>query len=161
MVLQRHAPVHIWRWSAPGEEVSVAFHEQHATTRSDEIGKWSLYLGSESAGGPYQLTVRSNNTVTLSNILVGNVWLTSGQSNMEIPLKGFPATMVKDSAKTIASANHPEIRLLRLETKASTYPPNDISATWTACTPQTAADFSVLPISSAATYRTTRMCQWD
>ncbi len=142
MVLQRDTPVHIWGWSEPAEEVTVAFHEQHATARSNGIGQWSLYLAPESAGGPYQLTVRATNTVTVSDILVGDVWLASGQSNMEMPLKGFPTAPVKDSAETIRSAIHPQIRLLRVATKASPYPLDDISATWTTCTPQTAADFS-------------------
>jgi sialate O-acetylesterase len=144
MVIQRDTPVHIWGWSGPGEEVSVAFHEQNATTRSNDIGQWSLYLAPESAGGPYQLTVRSKNTVTLSDILVGDVWLASGQSNMEMPLKGFPTAVVKDGAKAISSATHPQMRLLRIQTKASAYPLNDISANWTGCTPQTAADFSAV-----------------
>jgi sialate O-acetylesterase len=147
MVIQRDTPVHIWGWSAPGEEISVAFHEQNGTARSNDIGQWSLYLAPESAGGPYQLTVRSKNTVTLSDILVGDVWLASGQSNMEMPLKGIPTAVVKDGAKAISSATQPQMRLLHVQTKASPYPLNDISATWTACTPQTAADFSAVAYS--------------
>jgi sialate O-acetylesterase len=144
MVLQRDAPLHVWGWSGPGEQVTVAFHDQTATVRSNEIGQWSLYLAAESAGGPYQLTVHSTNTITLSDVLVGDVWLASGQSNMEMPLKGFPTAPVKDGPETISSATHPEIRLLRLEKTPSAYPLEDITATWTACIPQTAADFSAV-----------------
>lgn len=144
MVLQRDTPLHIWGWSGPGEEVTVAFREQHATARSNDIGQWSVYLAPESAGGPYQLTVRSTNTVVVSDILVGDVWLASGQSNMEMPLKGISTAPVKDSAESIRTAAHPQIRLLRLTTKASAYPLDDISANWTVCTPETAADFSAV-----------------
>jgi sialate O-acetylesterase len=144
MVLQRNTPVHIWGWSGPGEEVHVAFHEQKATARSNDLGQWSVYLAPESSGGPYQLTVRSKNTITLSDILVGDVWLASGQSNMEMPLKGIPTAVVKDGPRTISAATNPKMRLLRIQTKASTYPLNDISATWTTCTPETAADFSAV-----------------
>ena len=77
----------------------MAFHEQNGTARSNDLGQWSLYLASESAGGPYQLTVRSKNTITISDILVGDVWLASGQSNMEMPLKGIPTAVVKDGAQ--------------------------------------------------------------
>jgi sialate O-acetylesterase len=144
MVLQRDTPIHVWGWSAPGEEVTVAFHEQRASGRSNEIGQWSVYLAPESAGGPYQLTVRSTNSVKVSDILVGDVWLASGQSNMEMPLKGFPVATVNGAAETISSATQPQIRLLHVATKASASPLDDISATWTACTPETAADFSAV-----------------
>ena len=144
MVLQRDAPMHIWGWAAPGEEVTVAFHNQRAKAISNPIGQWNLYLAPEPAGGPYQLTVSSTNTITVSDILVGDVWLASGQSNMEMPLKGIPTATVKDGPATIRSATHPQIRLLRLETKASAYPVDDISASWTTCSPRTAADFSAI-----------------
>jgi sialate O-acetylesterase len=144
MVLQRDAPMHIWGWAAPGEEVTVAFHNQRAKAISNPIGQWNLYLAPEPAGGPYQLTVSSTNTITVSDILVGDVWLASGQSNMEMPLKGIPTGTVKDGPATIRSATQRQIRLLRLETKASPYPLDDISASWTTCTPQTAADFSAI-----------------
>lgn len=144
MVLQRDAPIHIWGWSGLDEEVSVAFHEQHATVRGNAIGQWSVYLAPEPAGGPYQLIVRSTTSVTVSDVLVGDVWLASGQSNMEMPLKGIPTAQVKDGPETIRSAAQSQIRLLRLSPKPSAYPLNDISATWTRCTPETAADFSAV-----------------
>jgi sialate O-acetylesterase len=147
MVLQRDMPVHVWGWSEPGQEVSVGFHQQHATTRSDRIGRWSLYLAAEPAGGPYRLTVQSTNAITVSDILVGDVWLASGQSNMEMPLKGLPTATTKDGAATISTATHPQLRLFRVETKPADHPLNDISGSWTTCTPQTAADFSAVAYS--------------
>jgi sialate O-acetylesterase len=148
-VLQRNAPIHVWGWAAPGETVTVRFHEQSRSATADDLGRWSVWLAAEGAGGPYTLTAQGSADAgapaTLSDILVGDVWLASGQSNMEIPLNGFPGNaVVKNSAQEIAQANLPQVRLLRLEKKSSFYPLTDISATWTECTPQTAAEFSAV-----------------
>jgi sialate O-acetylesterase len=148
-VLQRNAPIHIWGWATPGETITVRFHEQSRSATANDIGKWELWLASENAGGPYTLTVQgsagSGAPITLTDVLVGDVWVASGQSNMEMPLNGFPGSaVVKNSAQEIAHANLPQVRLLRLEKKSSFYPLTDISATWTECTSQTAADFSAV-----------------
>jgi sialate O-acetylesterase len=125
--------------------VIVTFHGQHATTVADDLGKWSVYLQPEHAGGPYTLTVTGSNTVTLSDLLVGDVWFASGQSNMELPLIGFPGSAVlKDSDKIIAGANQPDIHLLHIPIKASMYPADDQPASWTVCTPDTAKTFSAV-----------------
>src|SRR5271169_4080273 len=92
-VLQREAPIHIWGNSDPGETITVRFHDQMRTATADDLGKWSLWLMPEKAGGPYTLTATGSAGgvgVTISDILVGDVWLASGQSNMEMPLSGFP-----------------------------------------------------------------------
>ncbi len=146
-VLQRNRPIHIWGWASPGETVTVRFHGQSRAATADDLGKWSLWLAPESAGGPYNLTAQGSGgaPVTLTDILVGDVWLASGQSNMEMPLDGFPGSaVVKNSAQEIAKANLPQLRLLRLEKKSSLYPQTDVSATWTECTAQTAAEFSAV-----------------
>lgn len=144
-VLQRNAPIHIWGWAGPGESVSVAFHQQHASAIADDLGKWSLYLQPEQAGGPYQLQVAGSNTLTVSDLLVGDVWFASGQSNMELPLLGFPGSAVlKNGPQEIAAANHPNLRLLHIPQKASMYPLDDQPATWSICTPDTAASFSAV-----------------
>lgn len=144
-VLQRNSPIHIWGWSNPDETITVRFHDQTRSTTATDLGTWSLWLAPEQAGGPFSLTVQGSSTVTLSDILVGDVWLASGQSNMEIPLNGFPGNaVIKNAQQEIANANLPTVRLLRVEKKSSYYPLDDISATWTDCTPQTAADFSAV-----------------
>jgi sialate O-acetylesterase len=144
-VLQRDAPIHIWGWADPGEQVTVTFHAQKLSTTADPLGKWQLWLMPEHAGGPYALTVAASNTLTLQDMLVGDVWFASGQSNMEFPLLGFPgsATM-QNGAQEIATATHPEIRLLHIPNNSSTYPLEDQPATWTLCTPDTAAHFSAV-----------------
>src|SRR6478752_1039437 len=87
MVLQRNKPLTIWGWADPNEKISVQFNKQTKSGKADKAGKWSIILAAESAGGPFQLIVKGKNTITLSNILVGEVWVCSGQSNMEWPLR--------------------------------------------------------------------------
>ena len=144
-VLQREMPIHIWGMADPGEKVSVAFHGQMLATAADRLGHWDVYLRPEHAGGPYKLTVTGSNTITLNDILVGDVWFASGQSNMELPLKGFPGSAVlMNGAQEIAAANHPQIHLLHIPNTASDYEQADQPAEWTLCTPGTATNFSAV-----------------
>ena len=144
-VLQRQAPIHIWGWAEPGEKVTVTFREQHPATTADALGHWSVYLMPEKAGGPYTMQIAGTNTITLSDLLVGDVWFASGQSNMEMPLNGFPnSAVLKNGAQEIANANYPDIHLLLIPKKPSQYPLDDEPATWTQCTPETAANFSAV-----------------
>jgi sialate O-acetylesterase len=149
-VLQRDRPIHIWGWDAPGAAVTVDFRHQHATVNADDLGAFSLYLAPESAGGPDTLTIHGSgagesSTITLSDILVGDVWFASGQSNMEMPLRGFPGSaVVKDADKEIASATNPQIHLLVLDRKTNDYPLDDQPSSWTECNPSTAANFSAV-----------------
>ena len=96
-------------------------------------GKWNLCLAPEQAGGPYTLTVSGDGPERRSaDLLVGDVWFASGQSNMEMPLNGFPPNaVVKDAAKEIAAATNPKLRLLLVKQKARTLPLNDITTSWT------------------------------
>lgn len=142
MVLQRDRPIHVWGWAAPGEKVAVEFHGASGATTADDLGNWSIYLPPAAAGGPYRMTVAGSNTIVLDDILVGDVWFASGQSNMEMPLKGFPGAPVKDSAEEIAHATQPQIRLLYIPHAASDFPLRDVKASWTVCSPETAANFS-------------------
>jgi len=142
MVLQRDQPIHIWGWAAPGEKVTVAMHGVTRDTTADDLGKWSLYLPPEPAGGPYQLTVTGTNTIVFDDIMIGDVWFASGQSNMEMPLSGWPGATLQNSADEIAHANQPGLRLLVIHQKTSDFPVHDIDGSWTLCTPETAAHFS-------------------
>ena len=90
MVVQRNQPIHLWGWATPGESVTIDFHGVRATGTADDLGHWSVYLPPEPAGGPFALTISASNTISLTDILVGDVWFASGQSNMELPLMGFP-----------------------------------------------------------------------
>ena len=148
-VLQRDHPIHIWGWDAPGAAITVDFRHQHATTTANDLGAWSLYLNPETAGGPDTLTIHGSTQITLSDILVGDVWFASGQSNMEIPLRGFPhSAVIKDADKEIASANDPavcgQMRLLRFDKKSNDYPLDDQPSSWTECDPATVTEFSAV-----------------
>lgn len=145
MVVQRNMPVHVWGNAAPGEQVSVSFHGSSASVTASNAGRWSVYLPAQPAGGgPFTLTVKGTNTVTLDDILMGDLWIASGQSNMEMPLAGFGSAPIKNSEKEIAAANHPEIRLLLVERDSAQYPLEDAKAVhgWSLCTPETAKPFS-------------------
>jgi sialate O-acetylesterase len=149
-VLQRDRPVRIWGSASTQEKVTVRFHGQAVITQTDPGGNWEAWLNPEPAGGPYTLTVSGDSTsapIERKDILVGDVWLASGQSNMEFPLAGFtgtPPAPLKDGAKEIAAANHPRIRLLLQKKATSTVPLSEASDTWTECTPDTATHFSAV-----------------
>lgn len=143
MVLQRGRPIHLWGWATPGERVTATLNGASASAAANDLGQWSLYLPPQRAGGPYSVKVSGTNTITLDDVLIGDVWFASGQSNMQLPLMGFPGSAVVSNAdEEIRNATHPDIRLLHIPLKASAYPLRDQDATWTLCTPQTARTFS-------------------
>ncbi|MBB5340831.1 sialate O-acetylesterase [Tunturiibacter gelidoferens] len=147
MVLQRDMPIHIWGSATPGESITATFHDLTNTATTDATGRWSLYLPPQPAGGPYTLTVRGSNTITYDDILLGDLWFASGQSNMEMPLSGFdPHTQIQNAEKEIAAASYPNIRLLRIEKDSADYPAEDVKATtgWSPCTPESAKTFSAV-----------------
>ena len=147
-VLQRAQPVRIWGWGKPQENVTVKFHEQTVHAQADSIGEWEAWLRPERAGGPYTLSVSgdaSKTPVERQDILVGDVWFASGQSNMEMPVEGFKGQPpLNDSEAVIAAATHGDIRLLLQKKGTSTVPQFDIAQTWTTCTPETARHFSAV-----------------
>jgi sialate O-acetylesterase len=147
-VLQRDAPLHVWGWSSPSASVTVSFHNQHASTRSNSFGEWSLYLAPEPKGGPYTLSVdggSEDGKKDLTDILVGDVWIASGQSNMALQLSGnLPQSPVKDSAREVAQAANPRIRFLQVPSRSSNIPMEDQDSVWKECTPATAAKFSAV-----------------
>lgn len=146
-VLQRNRPIHIWGWSLPVEAVSVSFHNQKLATTADKLGEWHLWLDSEQAGGPYTLTVSSDKTpkpIERTDILVGDVWIASGQSNMEFPMSGWPNQPLKDGAAELAEAQNSQIRLIHADKTLSAYPLSDIANNWELCTPDTVKSFSAV-----------------
>jgi sialate O-acetylesterase len=141
MVLQRNKPISIWGWASPGEKLTIQFNKQTKTTKTNKSGKWQLYLDAEPAGGPYQLLVKGKNQVSLQNILVGEVWICSGQSNMEMPIAGWGK--IDRYQEEIASAEFPQIRHFKVPNTISTTLKEDITGgQWDVCSPATAGDFS-------------------
>jgi sialate O-acetylesterase len=138
MVLQEGVSVPIWGWGQEGATVTVRFQKETVSTRVKN-GKWLVKLGGLKPGGPETLTITSGNTIELKNVLVGEVWLASGQSNMEFPLR-----QSHDAADDIASSANPMIHLLRVPKARLDSPANDIGSHWTECNPRTAPGFSAV-----------------
>lgn len=147
MVLQQKSSVPIWGWAAAGQKVSVtpSWSGEFVQTTADKEGKWMVHLNTPDAGGPYKLTVISNrNQILLQGILLGEVWLCAGQSNMEMPLSGFPNDPISQSATEIANAKYPSIRFFAVNRKIAFKPETDVKGTWESCTPASAAAFSAV-----------------
>jgi sialate O-acetylesterase len=126
--------------AAAQENVSATFRGETKSTIADTLGRWSLYLSPGEAGGPFQLEIKGTNTITLNDVLVGDVWVASGQSNME-----FPMHELANPAPEIAAAQYPKIRIFRVEHRPSDYPRADVEAkTWVACTPESVEDSSAV-----------------
>lgn len=141
MVLQRDTTIPIWGWADPGEKVTVHFLKQKRTTTAGKDGKWHIDLKPVKAGGPYEMLIKAKNEIRLTNILIGDVWLASGQSNMEWPL----ISTVNNFKEEIAAANYPEIRLFTVEKAVASRPLSDISGSeWAVCSPETIGNFSAV-----------------
>jgi sialate O-acetylesterase len=137
MVLQREANAPLWGWAQPGEKVTVSLGAASASAVADANGRWKAALPPMKAGGPFPLTVAGDkDTLTVRDVLVGEVWLCSGQSNMGTLLREEP-----NSAEEIKSADYPQIRLLRMPGVASPRPLDDAKVRWTPCSPQMAGGF--------------------
>jgi sialate O-acetylesterase len=137
MVIQADANVHIWGWADPNETVSVNIAGQHSDTKADAQGKWSIHLRPLKAAEALDMTVKGKNTVIITNVLVGQVWVGSGQSNMTMSV-----TSSKDPNTEIRNARHPQIRLFAIQKAISAKPMDDCSGQWVECSPATIGGFS-------------------
>ncbi|MDB6111192.1 MAG: Sialic acid-specific 9-O-acetylesterase [Pedosphaera sp.] len=138
MVLQQQAKVPVWGWADEGEEVVVTFRGQKVKTKAKD-GRWMVKLSALKAGGPDALTVAGKNSLTLNDVLVGEVWICSGQSNMEFPLE----KSLESKTDIEASAN-PAIRLFKVPKLKANAPTNDVKGAWQACNPRTVGGFSAV-----------------
>jgi sialate O-acetylesterase len=138
MVLQQAMPVPLWGWADDGEAVIVRFRGWTASTVS-RGGKWMVRLPKQTAGGPFSLIVEGKNRIELTDVLVGEVWICSGQSNMEWPLQAS-----ENAAAAIAQASHPQLRLFTVPKLRSVVPVDDVKAQWQTCTPDTAKGFTAV-----------------
>jgi sialate O-acetylesterase len=146
MVLQRDKPIAVWGWADAGEEISVFFDNQVKKVTADQQGHWQTSLDPHPAGGPYQLVVKGkdlNRNVSISNVLVGEVWICSGQSNMEMPLAGWKVNNYKQE---IASADYSQIRFFMVGRAISTVPSDTLPAGehWKICNKDNAGPFSAV-----------------
>ncbi len=145
MVLQQQSIVPLWGRGMPGSEVRLeSSWGTSVATRVDPDSSWVLKLNTPAAGGPYQLVIGHDDTaLTIRNVLVGEVWLCSGQSNMEMPLAGWPPTdTVQNSAREIKNSSFPNIRLFTVRRAFSAVPESECDGAWAECSPATSGDFS-------------------
>jgi sialate O-acetylesterase len=139
MVLQQGSPLRIWGWADPGEAVTVSFLGQKASATAGADGKWKVYLKPLPAGGPYKMTVSGQNTIELSDILVGEVWIGSGQSNM-----GVTVARANNPEQEIANANYKQIRLFKVKLTVAAEPAEDVQGSWQFCNPEAVKNFSAI-----------------
>ena len=138
MVLQQNARVPVWGWADEGEEVTVSFRNSKATAITRE-GKWQVALGNLKAGGPDQLAVSGKNTITLTNVMVGEVWVCSGQSNMEMSLSSS-----FESQGDISTSANTMLRLFTVPRLKAEQPVADVKASWVESGPETTPKFSAV-----------------
>ncbi len=139
MLLQRDMPVRIFGKAEPGEQVTVAFRGQTVRTGADAVGRWEAWLDPLTPGPAADMIIRATNTITIADVLVGDVWVGSGQSNMQW------AVRQSDNAEAeIASATCPQIRLFQVPRKTSAVPAEDVDARWVVCSPESIRDFSAV-----------------
>jgi len=139
-VLQRDQALPVWGRATPGEHVTVTFHDQSIGTTAAADGRWMVYLDAVPASSePAELVVTGKNTVTVKDILIGEVWLASGQSNMEWPLKS-----AANGEHEVAAANYPQLRLFSVLRTVADQPAETATGTWQPCTPESVKMFSAV-----------------
>jgi sialate O-acetylesterase len=142
MVLQQKSEVLFWGWANTGETVTIKadWMEKELSTKVGNQGKWNIILNTPAAGGPYNIVIKGYNELTLKNVLIGEVWLCSGQSNMEMSAQSG----INNRDEEIKNANWPEIRLFSVYHSTSLYPQDHFKGEWSQCTPETMRSFSAI-----------------
>ena len=141
MVLQQKIPLPIWGTAEAGEEVTVSIGDNTASTKAGADGKWSVKLKEMSAGGPHELIVKGKNELALTDVLIGEVWVASGQSNME-----WSVAASANSQEEIAAAKYPNIRLFHVKKTPAVTPQSEVvlDREWSECSPATIGNFSAV-----------------
>lgn len=149
MVLQQKSNITLWGWANAGEKITIkaGWTAKQASVTADDKGNWSVQLKTIKAGGPYNIQFAASDTITIQNVLLGEVWLASGQSNMEFFMaktsnNSYTGTL--NYQQEIAAANYPLIRSIDIPNKVSDEPQNDFRGKWKICSPQTADTFSAV-----------------
>jgi len=139
MVLQQQTEAPIWGWTSPGKTVNITASWDSLTisAKADNNGKWLGKVKTPQAGGPFEITITGDSTIVLTDILIGEVWVCSGQSNMEMSVSAS-----NNGKQEIESANYPQIRLFKVEHAIAFSPKDDCIGQWQICSPQTVGDFS-------------------
>jgi sialate O-acetylesterase len=137
MVLQQGMPARVWGTAEPGERVVVRIRNQEKAATAGEKGAWQVMLDPLGAGGPFEMTIQGKNRITLRNVMAGEVWVCSGQSNMYWPA-GFSA----NAQQEVAEATWPQVRLFSVQAKPERDPQRETQGQWVECSPKTVGGFS-------------------
>ena len=144
MVLQQQTQAAIWGIAAKNATVKVttSWNNKSYTSKAGADGKWKLKVSTPSAGGPYEISISDGTTLKLKNVMIGEVWVCSGQSNMEMPVKGYMSQPVLGSNEAIATSSNPAIRLFTVKKVANLLPQDDFTGSWKNCEPENVSEFS-------------------
>lgn len=144
MVLQQQTDARLWGWATPNKRVTVrpTWNNETYATRADQEGRWRIELPTPEAGGPYELTISDGEELTLQNVMLGEVWVCSGQSNMEMPMKGFKNQPVEHGNLDAAKGTNPNIRLFTVKRNAQLAETEDVTGAWAEAKPLSIRDFS-------------------
>ncbi|OJV40508.1 MAG: sialate O-acetylesterase [Bacteroidales bacterium 36-12] len=144
MVLQQQSTIKIWGKAEPNKNVTAitSWNLKKYKATADNDGKWSMSITTGKAGGPYSIILSDGKAVTLSNILLGEVWLCSGQSNMEMPMRGFNGQPVEGGNLDILKSTNSKLRLFRVERKAELEQQTDVTGRWEEAMPVSVRNFS-------------------
>lgn len=144
MVMQRNTEANLWGTAKASSTVVVTpgWSDQVYKTKAGKDGKWKISIPTIDAGGPYSITVSDGEPMTLSNIMLGEVWLCSGQSNMEMPMKGFKNQPVEGANMATLKSRNPNIRLFTVKRNSSTVPVDDVTGSWAEAAPEAVRNFS-------------------
>ncbi|HSB92919.1 MAG TPA: sialate O-acetylesterase [Flavitalea sp.] len=141
MVLQRDRPIPVWGWAEKNEKVTVQFNGKTKSTKADASGKWLVTLDPMAYGGPYQLTAKGKSAILLKDVLIGDVWICSGQSNME-----WPVSATNNATEEIAKANYPLIRHIQVIKDVAGQPRAELRqpASWQSANPSSVGGFTAV-----------------
>lgn len=145
MILQQQTQVPVWGWGDRNAEVEIntSWNQKSYSVKINKDGKWQTRVETPKAGGPYSLTIKTSNGQTiLKNVMIGEVWLCSGQSNMEMPLKGFPGQPVEGGNEEIVRSRNKNIRLITIPRDSKVIPKKDFEGSWQEASPKYVSDFS-------------------
>src|SRR5688572_23288090 len=136
MVLQQGQKNRVWGWADPAEDVIVTIAGQRHTAKADDKGKWQVTLDSLAVGGPHTLSITGKNKRAVEDVLVGEVWICSGQSNMQ-----WPVNQSNDGDLEAKTAKYPKIRFISVPNLGTQEPQTDFQGKWELCTPETTPNF--------------------
>lgn len=143
MVLQQQDTIPIWGTDNPGQQITISSGwGKVTTTEADGTGRWKAWIPTPKAGGPYDVIIKGSKKDSLNNIMVGEVWLASGQSNMHMPIKGYQNSPINGALESLARSNNSDIRFFNIRRNPTLKPDENVNGTWKVSNPENAMDFS-------------------